>query len=480
MSFKTVFSSFILVTLSIFQLHAQSTPLNISDEEALRIGIDAYLYGYSLITSEITRVQMTNVASLNEIPLHAPMGQFITVKRYPPANYRGVSAPNADTLYSAAWIDVSKEPWVVSWPDMGKRFYLFSIYNLWMPVLACPGSRTTGQEPQSYAISGPNWYGKLPPEIKEIKSPTDYVFILARTFCNGTPEDYEAVNKLQDQYNLYPISYYQEPYTPPPGKVDHNPPYSMTDKVRDVINDMDIEDYFNMMAKLMGTVARPPLEDQAILRRMAKIGLIAGKPFELKKLSPSAQIALQNVSKKGFDEIKAFQRKAGTIKNGWVIPNAAGRYGNNYLARALIAAFGWPANLPEDAVYPYTDVDNEGNKLSGANKYMIRFEKGKLPPVDGFWSITMYTPEYFFYPNAWNKLTVSPRNNLKYNQDGSLDLYFQNEYPGKHREANWLPAPKGNFILMMRMYWPKEEPPSILPAGEGTWVPPGVKKLPGT
>ena len=166
----------------------------------------------------------------------------------------------------------------------------------------------------------------------------------------------------------------------------------------------------------------------------------------------------------------------GGMANGWVITKDLGVYGTNYMKRAVVAAFGWPANLSHDAVYPYTEVDSAGQKLSGANRYTLTFAKGQTPPVNAFWSITMYEIDkgWWFVPNALNKFTVSMRNNPKFNPDGSLTLYFQNDSPGKDLEANWLPAPKGDFIPMMRMYWPKEKDPSIL---NGTWKPPSIKKV---
>lgn len=471
----TVLVSVVVSMLAVL-LAMDTENYKIDETEALNIGVDAYLYGYPLITSEITRIQMTNVANVNEKPLHGPMGQLVNVKRYPPADYRGVTAPNADTLYTAAWIDLSDEPWIFSWPDMGERYFLFPIYSLWTSVIEAPGSRTMGEKGKSVAITGPNWYGTLPSGVQEIESPTHYVFIIGRTYSTGTSDDYAAVNKLQTEYKLYPLSFYGKNYTPPASSpVDSNPPFSMTDKVRDVIDNMDIATYFGMMANLMGEIAPPAPEDRTIVDKMAKIGLVPGESFRMDKLKPSLQKALGQVAKKAFAQITEYRNKVGTVVNGWTISGSAGNYGTNYLERAVIAAFGWGANLPEDAVYPYTEVDSQGQKLSGANKYVIHFEKGSTPPVNGFWSITLYDKEFFFYPNQWNKQTVSPRDNLKYNSDGSLDLYIQHESPGNDKEANWLPTPEGDFILMMRLYWPKENAPSILPPGKGSWkVPPVV------
>lgn len=442
--------------------------------QARAIATDAYIYGYSLITTEVTRVQMTNVAEAKE--LRAPMGHFTNVKRYPPGDYRGVSAPNADTLYSLAWADVGAEPMVFSHPDMGKRYYLFPMYSLWMPVIESPGARTAGGKAANYLITGPGWSGTVPANMTEIKSPTRYLVILGRTYADGTEEDYKAVNALQEQYSLVPLSSFGKPYTPPPGKVDSNPGFSMTDKPQDVINAMDVSTYFNMMATLMGGAAPPLPEDKAIVAEMAKIGLVPGQPFDISKLDPAVQAALTDVPKISYDQIMALQKTGGKIENGWLIPASAGSYGTNYAQRALIAAVGWPANLSKDAIYPVAKMDGDGQPLNGANAYTVTFPKGQTPPVDGFWSITMYYDDggYWFYPNPLNKFTVSMRDNPKFNDDGSLTLYFQHASPGSDKVANWLPSPKGEFLLMMRMYWPKETPPSILPPMYGSWTPPAV------
>lgn len=447
----------------------------LTKEEAAQIGMEAYIYGYSLITTEVTRVQMTNVDKIEG--LRAPLGQFINVKRYPPGDYRGVSAPNADTLYSAAWLDVGTEPMVFSHPDMGDRYYLFPMYSLWMPVIESPGKRDAGGKAATYLLTGPGWQGEVPTGMQQIKSPTKYMLILGRTYAVGTEEDYEKVNALQTQYKAVPLSAYGKPYTYVAPKVNPNPGFSMTDKPQTVINDMDISTYFNMMTRLMGDSAPPAPEDAPIVARMARIGLVPGQPFELTKLDSEVQAALKDVSKVAQAKIFAQKQTSGTRQNGWLIPAAAGSYGTDYLQRAFIAAYGWPANLPQDAVYPYAEHD--GDALSGEHKYTITFAKGQTPPVDGFWSITMYITDggLWFYPNALNKFTVSLRDKPKFNEDGSLTLYFQHDSPGMDLEANWLPAPKGPFTLMLRMYWPKAESPSILPPGKGTWTIPPVKKV---
>jgi hypothetical protein len=451
---------------------APSTSSGVSKYEASEIAMDAYVYGYSLVTSEITRVQMSNVAKLEA--LRAPMNQFVNVKRYPPADYRGVSAPNADTLYSVAWLDLA-EPQVFSHPDMGKRFYLFEMVDLWMNVMDSPGPRPAGGKAATYLLSGPGWKGTVPAGMQHIPVGSRYMVILGRTYANGTDADYSAVNALQAQYKLMPLSAWGKKWTYQAPPVTPNPGFSMTDKPQQVILDLGTAGYFEMLARLMGEAAPPAAADVPMLVRMSKIGLEPGKPFDMSRLDAETQTAIQDLPSSALAKIEASKDSLGEIKNGWVISKGLGQYGTDYMKRAVVAAFGWPANLEKDAVYPYTEVDGEGQKLNGSSNYKLTFAKGETPPVGGFWSITMYMVDqgWWFVPNPLNRFTVSPRNNPKLNKDGSLTLYFQHDSPGKAFEANWLPAPNGDFVPMLRMYWPKETPPSIL---DGSWTPPPVVK----
>lgn len=435
-------------------------------EDATEIGIEAYVYGYPLVTMETTRRVMTNVASPQGT--HAPVGQFLLMRKYPDAAFKDVTAPNADTLYSTAWLDLREQPYVLTLPDMGDRYFLMPMLSGWTNVFEVPGKRTTGTGKQAYAITGPGWKGTLPAGLKELKSPTNMVWILGRTYCTGTPEDYKACHAVMDQYQLVPLNAYGKPYTPPAGKVD--PTVDMKTAVREQVHKMDAVAYFTLLAELMKS--NPPAEaDAPMIAKLAKIGLVPGKDFDATKLPAAAAKVIPETAQK---QIMGHFKAAGADINGWVFTTKAGLYGTDYLQRALITAIGLGANRPQDAVYPTSEVDADGKPYSGANKYVVHFAKGETPPVDAFWSITMYNAAYFFVDNPLNKYTVSPRNNLKYNADGSLDLYIQNESPGKDKEANWLPAPKEKFVLMMRLYWPKEHAPSII---DGTWKPPGVKAV---
>ncbi|MEI6197060.1 MAG: DUF1254 domain-containing protein [Verrucomicrobiota bacterium] len=439
--------------------------------EALPAGVEAYVYGYPLVTMEMTRRVMSNVEKPEGT--RAPMGQFVRMREYPSAAFRDVTAPNADTLYTTAWIDVGQEPWVLSLPDMHDRYYLFPMLDGWTDVFQVPGKRTTGTGPQTYAITAPGWKGKLPPGVKEYKSPTAIVWLLGRIYCTGTPEDYSAVHQLQDEISLVPLSAYGKPYTPPAGKVDAS--VDMKTAVREQVNALSADEYFNLLAKLMKDNP-PAAADAPMLKKMAKLGIVPGQPFDSSKLGPIAKEAFDTVPKIANEKIMLWMKEgilAGDLKleHGWVFTTKTGLYGVNYIQRALITAIGLGANRPQDAVYPTSEGPSVASSYTGEKKYVMHFDKGQLPPANGFWSLTMYDKDYFFVQNPINRQSISARQNLKPNVDGSVDLYIQNESPGADKESNWLPAPKGKFILMMRLYWPEEKAPSII---DGTWIIPPV------
>jgi len=456
-----------LVAMVIVGMLSVSPAAAVSQEEAMAIGVDAYIYGYPLVTMEMTRKVMTNVEKPEGT--RAPMGQFVRMREYPTAAFRDVTAPNADTLYNVAWIDVSKEPWVFSVPDMKERYFLMPMLDGWTDVFQVPGKRTTGTKAKTYAITGPNWQGKLPSGLREYKSPTGLVWILGRIYCTGTPDDYKAVHALQDKFSLVPLSAYKKPYTPSPGRVD--PAVDMQTPVREQVNRMDAGAYFKLLVQLMQD--NPPAKDDApMLAKMAQIGIVPGQDFDIAKLDPAVAQGLQSVPKAGVEKIMAHFKNAGSEVNGWIFSTKTGVYGTDYLQRAFITAIGLGANRPQDAIYPTSEMAVTGKPYDGANKYVIHFPKGQMPPVNGFWSLTMYDADYFFVQNPLNRFTLSSRNKFKTNKDGSVDIFIHNTSPGKGMESNWLPAPADKFILMLRFYWPKD---AII---DGTWKPPVVTPIP--
>ena len=442
--------------------------------EALETAKDAYIYAYPLMTMEFTRRVSTNVASPEGT--RAPMGQFAKLRQYPDASFNTVTAPNADTLYTITFFDVSKEPWVISIPDLKGRYALFPMLDGWTDVFQVPGKRTTGTGAQKFAITGPGWSGTLPTGVTEYKSPTGMVWLLGRIYCTGTPDDYKTVHAIQDAMTVVPLSSFGKPYTPAPGTVD--PSIDMKTAVREQVNAMDGASYFKLFAELLKT--NPPNADDApMVAKLAKIGIVPGQDFDATKLDPAVAAGIAKAPKPAQDKIPAWMKEGivagdSKLENGWMFTTKTGLYGTNYLQRALITWIGLGANRPQDAIYPTSEGPDIAAKYNGANKYVLHFDKGQMPPVDGFWSVTMYNAQYFFVANPLNRYNVSQRNKFITNADGSTDIYIQADSPGKAKEANWLPSPKDDFVLMMRLYWPKEKDPTIL---NGSWKIPGVKKV---
>lgn len=428
---------------------------------------EAFIYGYPLITMDLVRLQETNVTIPDEA--HAPMGELVKLRNYPAVDNRSAAAPNADTLYTMAWYDLSEEPWVFGIPDMGERFYIMPMLSAFNEVFYVAGSRATGQKAQEYVLTGPGWTGPLPEGMIEVKSPTALVWILGRVYCTGTDEDYRATHELQDQFISVPVSSYGRVYTPPKGVVDES--FDMKTGVREQVNSMPLNEYFTYLSELLKSNPPKP-EDAPILERMAKIGIVPGDDFDESKMPILGKLIDPKLAL--IKMVKTWKDQKAV--NGWLYWNSnAGTYGTDYKQRAMVTLIGPGLNFPEDAVYPFSEKDGEGKEFDGSKyEYVIHFEKGQLPPVKGFWSITMYDPDFFFVPNAINRYSLSQRDQLVANPDGSIDMYLQSESPGGDKEANWLPTPKGKFIPMLRLYWPDDSPPSIL---DGSWTPPPVERV---
>ena len=438
-------------------------------EEAVSTAVDAYLYGYPLVTFDVARMQQTNVAVPDAE--HAPMGQMIRMRTYPAVDNHCCAAPNADTLYTEAWLDVSKEPSVLSIPDMGNRYYIIPMLDGYSEVFSVASPATTGYKAQTYAITGPGWTGTLPPGVTQVKSATGMVWVLGRVYCTGTPEDYKAVHALQDKFSVVPLSSYGKPYKPSAGQVD--PSFDMKTAVRKQVDALDVDTYFTRLAQLMKTNP-PTVADAPLVARMAKIGLLPGQDYDPSKLGGFDKEAIKAVPKLALLKMVKLLKEQKTT-NGWLyFTSGVGNWGTDYPLRAMGNMLGPGWNRPQDAVYPLSQKDAKGDEYNGADhKYVIHFEKGQFPPVKAFWSITLYDPDFFFVPNSINRYELSQRNKLITNKDGSVDMYLQAESPGKAKGANWLPAPKGKFVLVMRLYWPTSTPPSIL---DGSWKPPAVTR----
>jgi len=451
-------------------LIVRRTP-SLHTEEAIRIAVDAYIYGYPLVTFDMARRQQTNVAAPDAE--HAPMGQLIKMRSYPAVDNRCCAAPNTDTLYTIAWLNVAPEPWVFGIPDMGERYYIMPMLDGFSEVFFVASSSATGGGAQAYAITGPGWSGPLPAGVTRVESPTAMVWILGRIYCLGTPEDYEAVHALQDQFTVVPLSAYGKPYTPPPGVVD--PGFDMQTAVRKQVNALDVDTYFDSLAKLLKTNP-PKAQDADTVARMATIGVIPGRDFDGSKLGSLDRAVVGTVPKLALAKMAVHLKQQKTT-NGWLyFTRGVGNFGTDYLTRGMANLLGPGWNRPQDAVYPLSQQDADGDEYDGAkHRYVMRFEKGRMPPVEAFWSLTLYDAEFFFVPNVIDRYALSQRNTFVTNPDGSVDLYIQAESPGADKAANWLPAPKGKFVLVLRLYGPPQSPPTIL---DGSWTPPPVRIAP--
>jgi len=439
----------------------------LSAEEAHTIGVEAVVYGLPLVIMDVTKRVSTNVPG-PQPNAHAPVNQFGNALKYPPASDHTVVRLNIDTLYSWAWFDLSKEPMVLSVPDTHGRYYMMPMLDAWTNVFASPGTRTTGNKAGHFAVTGPGWKGALPKGVKDIKAPTNTVWIIGRTQTNG-PKDYAAVNALQKHYQLTPLSAFGKPYTPPPGIV--NPAVDMKTAPADKVAKMDAATFFTTLARLMAANP-PPAADTPVLALLARIGVNPGQDFDPGTLDPAVAKGLENSVQIALEKLQAAAKTTGKPVNGWNVPPMnVGEFGTDYGLRAVVALIGLGANLPADAIYPNAFVDGDGKPLSGAHRYVVHFDKGQTPPANAFWSMTMYDAQSFMVENPINRYDIAGWMPLKYNQDGSLHVYVQKDSPGKDKEANWLPDAAGDFSITMRVYWPK---PAML---DGRWTPPPVKRV---
>lgn len=439
----------------------------LSADQAHAIAVDAYVYFYPLILMDLTRKQSTNIEAGKEFG-KGPMNMFVNVPAYPPADFKTVVRANFDTLYSIAWLDLTKEPLVVSAPDTAGRYYLLPMLDAWTDVFASPGSRTTGTAAGDYLVTPPGWSGAVPAGLTQISAPTSYVWVIGRTRTDG-PTDYDAVHKIQAGYKVTSLSGWGKAPAAVTATID--PTVDMKTPPMVQVDTMAAGAYFACAAELL-KVNPPHLTDQPILAQMKALGIEAGKNFDISKLDAAVQEGVKAAPAEAQQLMKWKLPTLARVSNYWSMnTDSMGAYGNYYLKRAIVAQVGLGANLPEDAIYPLNLGDADGKPLDGANRYTIHFEKGATPPVGAFWSLTLYDSAGFQVGNVLNRFAVSSWMPFVYNADGSLDIYFQSDSPGKDKEANWLPAPKAPFNVAMRLYSPEED------ALTGRWNPPPIKKV---
>jgi hypothetical protein len=434
----------------------------LSRDEAVGLAADAFVFGYPLVLMDASRAVFMNAPRPDGGG--QPANELSHLRTFPDASFTQVVSPNADTLYSTAWLELAAEPIVLTTPASAGRYYLMPLLSAWTDVVASPGTRTTGEDAGAFAITGPDWEGELPLGLQEIRAPTSMAWIIGRTQTNGKA-DYEAVHRFQDALSLVPLSAWgSEPAPPAARPVDPGVDLETPPPVQ--VAAMDAAAFLGRLATLM--VDNPPAADDApALERFAAIGLSPGAFAP----GPGLADALDEGMRHGMAGIRAALQHPPDPTDGWSISRDIGSYGTDYAKRAMVALVGLGANLNADAIYPHTSVDGDGEALNGAHRYVLRFPPGRTPPARAFWSLTMYDEHQYFVDNPLGRYAIGDRDPLAVNADGSLDLWLQRESPGPERESNWLPAPSGPFNLILRIYWPEQ------PALDGTWTPPGIEKL---
>jgi hypothetical protein len=453
------------------EMAARSTPNSaaqeaLTPEVAANLATKAWLFGLPLVMFEKQVDYSTYVTSAGQAK--APINQIAHFRRFVDASERSIVGFNVDNLYSLAWIDLSKEPLVLSVPAMGDRYWIMQIVDAWNGVPAAPGSRThSGAEPHLFLIAGPDWQGEVPEGMELIRSPTNLGGVGGRTYCAG-PDDYAAVNALQDQYTLTPLSAWKTQWQPP--EVPLRAGADGETLVNAQVMALSAEDFFGNLNRLMMT--NPPYAaDAPALEELRALGIAPGEPFSVADRSPDVRAAIEEGVMAGKAALAEEAKKLGKMVNNWGLTYDMGRYGTRYAYRAAWTFVGIGGNLIEDAFYPLTLLDSEGNPLTGEHPYTLTFAEGEWPPADAFWSLTMYDIEGYLVDNPLDRYAIGDRSGMKPNADGSLTIYIQSESPGEDREANWLPAPKaGLFKVAMRLYEPRES------VRDGSWAPPALER----
>jgi hypothetical protein len=443
---------------------------DLTSAETKAIAEEGFIYGLPIVM---------NYAVMYEYAVDRDSGQFKApfnqIKNEPRVfTYKdtAIITPNSDTPYSFLWMDLRAEPMVLSVPAVEKSsYYAVQLEDGNTFNYGYIGSRATGNEAGDYMVVGPDWKGETPPGIKKVfRSTTQFSLAGYRTQLFN-PEDMPNVVKVQAGYKVQPLSKYLNQPAPPAAPVVNFPT---------IDKEMVKTGFFDYLDFALQFAPAGP-EENEIRAKLARLGIGAGKNFAFKDLSSEQKMAFVEGMKNGEAKIDQYLETGEKVINGWKIGSYFGNrafFNGNWLLRAAGAKAGIYGNDAVEATYPITKTLADGEALDGSkHNYTLTFPAGQLPPVNAFWSVTMYDGRtQFLVKNPINRYLInSPMlPSLKKNADGSLTLYIQNDSPGADKEANWLPAPNDLIYLAMRLYWPKETPPSILPPGSGTWQPPAI------
>ncbi len=424
---------------------------------------DAYLFAYPLALMEATRNNMVATEAHTSDENH-----LVQLRELPDHNFRAVVRPNNDTLYSITWFDLSQEPQIISAPEMGNNYYVLPFMDAWTNVFSTVGTRTSGNQSQTFALVGPDWKGDLPSPLQRIDSPTNMVWMIARIEIKNLDNLDEAFAQ-QDQFRLTGLAdWHQDKWRDNRiGRRDSSSPTTAL-APPDWVASLDAQEFFELTRQLMAT-QYPSDQDQAAIHNLRDIGINPEQAFEPNFLQRYLMdFALEKTRATLLDRANNRQPN----ENNWfVIRDGIGRYGQNYKARAFIAQFGLGALPPEEASYPNTAHDSSLQPLDGRYRYRIHWDREQLPPVNAFWSLTIYDDSGYMIDNSIGRYRIGSNNQLQWNTDGSLELQLQNKTPDS-QNSNWLPIPEGRFNMVLRLYWPDQ---SFL---QGQWQLPVIERLP--
>ena len=446
----------LLAALALALVAAPATAATLQ-QQAYRAGLDAYVYAYPPVLSQLSADKIPPQTLLNINAVSGPQA-------------RAVVLPNVDTPYTVANLDLEAEPLVLHVPAITDRYYVFEFLDAYTNVFGYVGTRTTGTQAGDYALTGPGFTGTLPAGVKRISSPTNRIVVVGRTLLLG-PGDLPNVRNVQEQYGLTPLSEVAAGAGPKPGPIlDSSPPRTPP------VLPAGLK-FFDLAGDILAAQP-PPKRDAKLLARLKRFGIGPGLHPSDEGLPAPITKGLQRAAAAGQKRVAAllagYRRQARRGGHGWTLQTGKiGRYGADFVLRAVTARVGLWANTPDEAFYPYADQDGSGRRLDGArHRYVLHFAKDKIPPARAFWSLTMYDKDLFLYDNELDRYALGDRSEgLERDADGGLTIYLQHVRPAAGRVANWLPAPATRFTVTLRLYDPPKR------ALDGTWKPPGIRRV---
>lgn len=433
---------------------------------------DAYSFGYPLVLMETARKYAAAASRSSSKQSKLPMYQFYHTRKVGDSRFKDLATLDNDMLYSNAWLDLSENPVVLTIPAAGKKYFVGGLTEAWTDIFAVVGTRSTGNGKQNFLISGPQWHGETPKGMKPLRSRTNLVWLPIRIYAEGG-KDLPSLRTFQDGLRVTPLSLWGKG-TRATAMVDVDTRLDLKQHPRDLVFEMNAEEYFRTLCALM--VDNPPADmDAPLMESLRKLDIVPTKEFKFSELPLASQQALnagvRNAKSYTLSHKGSFSPQ-GRLVNGWTVPLERTEFGTDYDRRAYEAYMGLGILPPQDAIFPVAFEDNKGQQLMGENSYKLTFAKNQLPPVNAFWSLTMYQlPDMAFAGNRFRRYSVGQYSSLKRNSDGSVTIYLQPNSPGRDKESNWLPSKAGNYQLTLRLYWPK---PEVL---EGRWLPPVIERV---